>query len=443
LANVHVHIGQARDQWRNLAEIHAAPEWLWPAMVARMIEGEWTVATTRQMVANYKGAGPPPDWCNAEAIANALLIGQLSLPDLDRLYSYPERVNITDADLKQSLMDALRTTRPSRLSEVQAIANEHEQIQDARRAEQRRLEAEAQRTQEQAQQRVARLLKNCSLEEWQALNGDERALLTAPPAGDGGTFNQQKGDSIEWAQWSWNPVTGCKHDCPYCYARDIAMSERMQQASLYPNGWEPTFRSLALNGPKNTKVPKNATTDTRYRNVFTCSMADLFGRWVPKEWIDAVMMSVRGNPQWNFLFLTKFPQRFAELEIPDNAWMGTTVDMQARVKNAEKAFSAMRGTGVRWLSVEPMIEPIRLERPDLFNWVVIGGASASKQTPAWQPPYRWIESLVRQCDEAGVPVYMKSNLGIANRVLQLPFDAPIQGDPQRAPEPFHYLKSGN
>ena len=33
-----------------------------------------------------------------------------------------------------------------------------------------------------------------------------------------------------------------------------------------------------------------------YRNVFTCSMADLFGRWVPVEWIEAVLDSVRANP---------------------------------------------------------------------------------------------------------------------------------------------------
>ena len=25
--------------------------------------------------------------------------------------------------------------------------------------------------------------------------------------------------TIGWATRSWNPVTGCKHGCPYCYAR--------------------------------------------------------------------------------------------------------------------------------------------------------------------------------------------------------------------------------
>lgn len=27
---------------------------------------------------------------------------------------------------------------------------------------------------------------------------------------------------IDWATRSWNPVTGCLHGCPYCYARKIA-----------------------------------------------------------------------------------------------------------------------------------------------------------------------------------------------------------------------------
>lgn len=196
--------------------------------------------------------------------------------------------------------------------------------------------------------------------------------------------------------------------------------------------------SNALNAPKNTKVPKEAATDARFKNVFTCSMADLFGRWVPIEWINAVMLAARGNPQWNFLFLTKFPQRLSEIEIPDNAWMGTTVDLQARVANAEKAFANVKSK-VKWLSVEPLIEPLKFSSLEMFDWVVIGGASASSETPKWEPPYRWIDSLVRQCDDAKVPIYFKSNLGIANRIIELPFDAVVKQDPQEAPKSFHYL----
>lgn len=436
--STHVDFGAARDKWRQLAELKQAPDWLWSAMVARMIEGEWTVATTRQMVGTFKEAPQPPNWCDANTVAAAILTGQLSVPDLGRMAKFPEQANVRDDDLRKGMMKALHKARPGRLSDVQDIVNAWVAKQVERDETARQAEAAAQRAAEDAAQRIASLRANCSLTAWAGLAEPERTLLLQPPANIGGTFNQQKNDSIEWAQWSWNPVTGCKHDCPYCYARDIALGERMNKAGLYPNGWEPTFRSQSLNAPKATKVPPGADKDARLRNVFTCSMADLFGRWVPVEWINAVMLAVRGNPQWSFLFLTKFPQRFAEIEIPSNAWMGTTVDMQARVANAEKAFAKLT-RGVRWLSVEPMIEPIRLERPDLFNWVVIGGASRSDRTPAWQPPYRWIESLVRQCDDAGVPVYMKSNLGIANRVLALPFEAPVSGDPQTAPDALRYL----
>ena len=27
---------------------------------------------------------------------------------------------------------------------------------------------------------------------------------------------------IEWCDHTWNPITGCRHDCQYCYARRMA-----------------------------------------------------------------------------------------------------------------------------------------------------------------------------------------------------------------------------
>ena len=31
-----------------------------------------------------------------------------------------------------------------------------------------------------------------------------------------------KKTKIDWCDSTWNPVTGCLHGCPYCYARGIA-----------------------------------------------------------------------------------------------------------------------------------------------------------------------------------------------------------------------------
>lgn len=271
-----------------------------------------------------------------------------------------------------------------------------------------------------------------TLAEWQALKPDEQQ--TSLGFAGHATFNAQDGQeerstqNIEWAQWSWNPVTGCRHDCPYCYARDIAHR-------FYPMKFEPAFWYKRLTAPANTKVPAKAAADVSFKNVFTCSMADLFGRWVPNEWIEAVLDQVRANPQWNFLFLTKFAKRLVEFEFPKNAWVGTTVDCQARVKAAEDAFAKVKAS-VKWLSIEPMIEPLQFTRLDLFNWVVIGGASKSTQTPEWHVPVEWWAPLYQQAVDLKLSVYLKSNL--YERVRGYP-GAPWKT--AKAPSSFIYLKT--
>ena len=266
-----------------------------------------------------------------------------------------------------------------------------------------------------------------SLAEWTELPGDERKRQLAL-RGDRG-FNRQNNASIEWAQWSWNPVTGCKHDCPYCYARDIANR-------FYRQKFEPSIIPERLTAPSNTKVPDQAQTNIAFKNVFSCSMADLFGRWVPAEWIEAVLEQVRAAQQWNFLFLTKFPKRLAEFEFPQNAWVGTTVDCQARVKAAEQAFERI-DCAVKWLSVEPMIEPLKFSRLDLFDWLVLGGASKSTETPEWRVPTAWWWPLHQEAMAPDGQVFMKDNLFDRYR------DFPGHADASRskvAPAQFDYLR---
>ncbi len=225
------------------------------------------------------------------------------------------------------------------------------------------------------------------------------------------TFNRTN-EMVDWAKWTWNPVTGCLHNCVYCYARDIA--ER-----FYTEKFAPTFHPERLKAPHYTKVPPEADTNPAARNVFVCSMADLFGKWVPQEWIDAVLAEVRAAPQWNFLFLTKFSQRLAEIRWPENAWVGTTVDEQYRVEIAERAFRKVDAP-VKWLSCEPLRERLTFSSLSMFDWVVLGGQSKSSQAPAFQPPWEWVEHLWKQVTAAGCLLYWKPNL--TTRPQQLPWE---------------------
>jgi protein gp37 len=256
-------------------------------------------------------------------------------------------------------------------------------------------------------------IKAYTMDEWERLTYDERDELMEIRGT--GQFNSTN-DNVEWARWTWNPITGCLHNCAYCYARDIANH-------IYkhlPDGerFTPAFYPDRLSFPENTKAPdvsriEDPVTAMGLRNVFTCSMADLFGKWVPTAWIEAVLQKIADNPQWTFLLLTKFPIRMAEFTYPPNTWIGTTVDTQYAVERAEKAFTKIRGSGyqgVAWLSCEPMMERLTFSSLAMFDWLVMGGASVSSQTPAFAPPLEWWMDLWRQAQEIHLPVYMKTNL---------------------------------
>lgn len=226
---------------------------------------------------------------------------------------------------------------------------------------------------------------------------------------------------IDWCDSTWNPVTGCLHGCEYCYARSIANRfgchaktendvevvihpwENSESGKIlpYPFDFHPTFHKYRLSEYQNKKG----------RNIFVCSMADLFGSWVPDSWINEVMTACEAAPQHNYLFLTKNPERYEQYGVAagnGNVWYGTSITRKEDIKKAALLPLQCK----RFVSIEPLLEDIEPEDDALYNfadWFIIGAETGRRKNKVITER-KWIEDIVNECRKNNKPVFMKSSL---------------------------------
>lgn len=221
---------------------------------------------------------------------------------------------------------------------------------------------------------------------------------------------------IEWADMTFNPVTGCLHGCDYCYARRIANRFGKHEKPLgwepgfnvellkkygnpYPYDFIPTFHKYRLDEPQKIKKPSK---------IFVCSMADLFGEWVPDEWIERVFETCKKASQHTYMFLTKNPYRYMQLALRgrlpnrENFWYGTTI-----TENDRLPFNALEYKR-NFISLEPLRGPVSEKFPfSNIGWVIIGQQTGPGAVP---PKDEWVQAIIDECREIGVPVFVKRPL---------------------------------
>lgn len=188
---------------------------------------------------------------------------------------------------------------------------------------------------------------------------------------------------IEWTEQTWNPTTGCTKisaGCKNCYAERMSERLRAMGARGYENGF-----SMALH-PERLEYP---TTVRRPTVFFVNSMSDLFHQAVPDAFIERVLATVASTPRHTYQILTKRAVRmrrfFTSRQVPENAWLGVTVENRRHGVPRIDELRAIKA-GVKFLSVEPLLEDLGALDLKGLQWVIVGGESgpgARPMSPGW------------------------------------------------------------
>jgi protein gp37 len=213
---------------------------------------------------------------------------------------------------------------------------------------------------------------------------------------------------IEWTDATWNPVTGCSKispGCKFCYAERLAKRLQAMGQGNYRNGFAVTLQPQMLELPTRWKTP---------RNIFVNSMSDLFHEDVPLSYIQQVF-SVMTRAHWHqYQVLTKRAERVRELSSQLNwqpqIWMGVSVENEKYLSRID----LLRQTGahVKFLSIEPLLGPLREIKLHGIDWVIVGGESGPGARPV-DPA--WITGLRDRCLLDGVPFFFKQWGGVMKK----------------------------
>ncbi len=193
--------------------------------------------------------------------------------------------------------------------------------------------------------------------------------------------------NIPWADYTWNPVTGCSpvsRGCENCYARVMAKRLKAMGVPAYADGFKPTFHPEKLDEPLKLKKPSR---------IFVASMGDLFHPAIGDRAIGAVWGIAHKCTQHTFVVLTKRAERMANWtreatgRIPRRWWMEealagyghpdiclvpepaewplpnlwTIVSVEDQAAAEERIPHLMETrAAVRGVSVEPMLGPVDL-----------------------------------------------------------------------------------
>jgi protein gp37 len=224
-------------------------------------------------------------------------------------------------------------------------------------------------------------------------------------------LNKQSEKIIDWTDFTWNPIAGCKHECDYCYCNRLAKRWNKDFKKYQ-------FRENYLNDLNSRKLKEND-------KIFVGSSGDMWGMWVPTEDIEKVLLTCSLFPKYKYLFLTKFPERYLmqkdiikKYNKLNNMLFGLSIDNNNRcwryINYNKKIFDI-----IDFISFEPLLEKIddRILQYIKCKWIIIG-ANSNKGEP--KPPDEWIDSMIKIARENNVKIWIKDNYKYHTKIKEFP-----------------------
>lgn len=227
---------------------------------------------------------------------------------------------------------------------------------------------------------------------------------------------------IEWCDMTWNPVWGCLNDCSYCYARKIAKRFATVMCALNggPDGDDAIDESMAVAlekfAPTWIESNFNKPFPKRPSRIFVNSMSDI--NFWQSAWMNRVISKIKEHPHHTFLFLTKFPEVYAEYKFPENCWLGVSTTGVPSPNLVHWAFK--KGGNPKFVSIEPLMDEPSVEWLKWMDWVIVGGL-----TPKSVHRDSWVSLIITECHAAWAepyrkPLFLKDNLHYFQKIQQFP-----------------------
>ena len=220
-------------------------------------------------------------------------------------------------------------------------------------------------------------------------------------------LNKQGEGKIDWCDYTWNPIGGkCLYECEYCYMAGIRRR--------FPNNEKINAEPFLDEKVLNTTFPEKPSI------IFVCSANDMFGDWIPEEWVDQVFELTRQYPKHTFMMLTKNPKRYLRFFTSQyqNVWLGITYDGFKQTTGNISILNKKAWVNPLFVSFEPLFAVS--ENLDLsgIDWVILGADSRLKKVP------EKILNAGRQVIELAraeeIPVWVKDNFKGLEMIKEMP-----------------------